>query len=333
MHSESLNRAGAWLAMLLWLCCAAVQAQPFTGFNDSVVRFASIDEGRKVLGADDEWIAATSVFQRSAVMDAPPPVSRDAFLAFSAGAVIAWQPAPQARWRAALEKIAPAFNALGLHLPGEVLIINSDGRESANTPYTRANAVVLPAGRGSSAGYSDEVLIAHELFHVVSRHDPALATRLYAAIGFEPVAPLQWPAAWLPLRIANPDAPHDRHLMRTRIAGRDVALMPLWVAKRANLDRSKGETFFDVLDVRLVEVLPGRAGAPSMVLMRDGQPVWHSLDAAGDYLQRLGGNTGYVIHPEETMADNVAFLVCGSQVRNPALLERIKAVLLAPRPH
>lgn len=63
--------SGAWL-LVGWLCCAAAQAQqpaqfaPFTGFNGSLVRFASVDEGRKVLAADDEWTAATSDFQRAA---------------------------------------------------------------------------------------------------------------------------------------------------------------------------------------------------------------------------------------------------------------------------
>jgi len=49
------------------------------------------------------------------------------------------------------------------------------------------------------------------------------------------------------------------------------------------------------------------------------------------YLRRLGGNTGYVIHPEETMADNVALLASGQRARNAALLARVKAVLQAPR--
>ena len=162
-----------------------------------------------------------------------------------------------------------------------------------------------------------------------SRHDPALATRLYATLGFEPAAPLQWPAQWLPLRIANPDAPHDQHLMRTHIDGRDVALMPLLVATRPQLDRNKRETLGAVRDVRLLEVLPGRNGRPTTAVLRNGELAWHSLDSsAKDYLTRLGGNTPYMVHPEETMADNIAFLVSGREVPNPALLQRIKAVLL-----
>ncbi|MEO8310315.1 MAG: hypothetical protein ABI520_04000 [Caldimonas sp.] len=48
-----------------------------------------------------------------------------------------------------------------------------------------------------------------------------------------------------------------------------------------------------------------------------------------DYLDKLGGNTGYIIHPEETMADNFALLVTRGVARNPALLDRIEAVLRA----
>jgi hypothetical protein len=175
---------------------------------------------------------------------------------------------------------------------------------------------------------SDVVLLAHELFHVVSRHAPALSTRLYAAIGFEPVAPLQWPAAWLPARIANPDAPNDRHAMRVSIAGRAALVMPLLMASRTELGPE--ESFFSVMEVRLLEVTTS-ANGPTLPVVRDGRPVWHAPDSVPDYLRQLGGNTGYVTHPEETMADNFALLVSGDPARNPALLKRIEGVLLAPR--
>lgn len=318
--------------MLVWLGCIATQAHaqaPLNGFEGSVVRFASVEEGQRVLMADDDWIAATSDFQRSAIMDKKPPTTREAFLAFHRGVVVPWPAEREAYWRATLARLAPTFNALKLHLPKDVLLVNSDGRESADAPYTRANAVVLPGAGSNNDGYTDLELLAHELFHIVSRYEPALATRLYATLGFEPAEPLQWPAAWTPLRIANPDAPHDRHLMRTRIDGRDVALMPLLVASRTQLDRSKGETFFTVLDIRLLEVQPGGPGVPTTPVRRNGELAWHSPDSsAKEYLARLGGNTSYIFHPEETMADNIAFLVSGRKVPNPALIKRIKAVLM-----
>jgi hypothetical protein len=66
-------------------------------------------------------------------------------------------------------------------------------------------------------------------------------------------------------------------------------------------------------------------------VLRDGEPVWHSPAQLPAYAARLGGNTGYIIHPEETIADNFAQLLTGRTVRNPALLQQIEAVLLAPR--
>jgi hypothetical protein len=60
--------------------------------------------------------------------------------------------------------------------------------------------------------------------------------------------------------------------MRTTLNGRDVALMPLLVARRAEL--KPGETFFDVLDVRLLEVTS--SATVTQAVRRDGQPVWHA---------------------------------------------------------
>src|SRR5438045_928309 len=62
----------------------------YNGVHNTVIRFASVDEGRAVLGADDEWIATTSELQRASMMGITPPASREAFRAWQAANVIAW---------------------------------------------------------------------------------------------------------------------------------------------------------------------------------------------------------------------------------------------------
>ena len=84
------------------------------------------------------------------------------------------------------------------------------------------------------------------------------------------------------------------------------------------------------MDVRLLEVSVA-AGAATLPVLRNGEPVWHAPERVPAFVARLGGNTGYIIHPDETMADNFAFLVSGRSVPNPALLAQIEAVLLTPR--
>lgn len=311
---------GAALSPLAW---AQDTPDAFTGFPGTRVRFATVEAGRAVLMADDEWMAATSAFQRQAVMLSPTPVTLEAFRRWNGDAVRPWSAEQMARWRSILEKLAPAFAVLRIPLPAEVLLVSSNGQESASAPYTRANAVVLP-DNANLAGYTETMLLAHELWHVAARHSPTLATRLYAEIGFDPMPELAFPNAWAAARIANPDAPGNRHAMRLEINSRSVLVMPVLVAARTTL--KAGEDFFSVMQPRLLEVEPDPAGGRTRAVLRDGEPAWHPLGTPA-YLRRLGGNTGYVIHNEEAMADNVALLAAGITPRNPELLARIRKVL------
>jgi hypothetical protein len=302
-------------------------ALPFAGQR---LAFASVSEGRRVLSADDDWLSATGGFQRRAMMGLASsdrqPVTLAQFRQWNADAVQPWAAPQRERWRAAALAIEARVRELGLPLPEETLLIASNGQESARMPYTRANAIVI-TGPSATPRATDAWLVAHELWHVVSRHAPALADRVYREIGFEPVPELVQPAAWDEIRIANPDTPGNRHAMRAEVEGRSVLLAPVLVAARTTL--AQGERFAALFEVRLLEVQPDADGQRSRPVMRNGVPRWHAVDRVPAFLERLGGNTPYVIHPEETMADNVAFLLTGRPARNTELLKRIEAVLQA----
>ena len=291
----------------------------------SRVRFASLEEARTALSADDAWVATTGNFQRAATLGVEGTVSVQQFRAGLAKAAQTCAPEQEQRWRSAAATLAPRFDALGVVLPPSVLLVCTDGSDAAGAPYTRGAAIFLP--RSLRLGpYADSELLAHELFHVLTRHHPELATRLYAALGFQAADALEWPAEWADSRISNPDAPHHRHFMRIDGPDGPVAVMPVLVARRTSLQ--PGETFFSVLDVRLLAVEPGEQGKPTRATRRNGQLVWQAAEVSPQYLGRLGGNTAYIFHPEETAADNFAYLVSGRRVRNPGLLAQFEKVLL-----
>jgi hypothetical protein len=299
----------------------------FDGIAGTRVRFASVAEARQRLSADDAWMRATSAWQRSAVMQRRDAVSWDEFRRWNADAALPWSAEQRARWTRALEALAPVFARLRVPLPGDVWLVSSNGQESADAPYTRGDFVALTTAFPAHP-VGDVFLMAHELWHVASRHHPTLATRLYAELGFEPVPTLDFPPAWAARRIANPDAPDNRHAMRITVDGRERLGTPVLVAGRTELQ--PGETFFSVLEVRLLEVQV--TGTTTTAVLRDGEPVWHAVDGAHGFLRRLGGNTAYVMHPEETLAENIALMAIegrGRPARNPELLARLRAVLQA----
>jgi hypothetical protein len=65
-------------------------------------------------------------------------------------------------------------------------------------------------------------MLAHEVFHLLSRSNPALRDRLYAAIGFEPCGEVRHPATLAERRITNPDAPINAHAIEVSLDGERV---------------------------------------------------------------------------------------------------------------
>jgi hypothetical protein len=297
----------------------------FRGFAGTEVRFAAVDVGQAILAVNDVWISATSDFQRSAIMRKPGPISVQDFIEWNRQSVQPWHADQRARWFSALKELAPAFNTLRVPLPRVVHLISSNGQESSGAAYTRANAVALTT-EDLPTGFTDAKLLAHELWHVAARHSPKTASKLYAEIGFRPIPDLQFPRQWQAIRIANPDAPRNAHAMRLQLNDRSTWITPVVVASRTQLNPL--ESFFDVMEVRLLEVTPGRGSGPSLAVIQEGAPSWHPVDGRHNYLEQLGGNTDYVNHYEEVMADNVALLATGADAHNPSLLGRLRAVLL-----
>lgn len=311
-----------WLAVLLLAGLQAASAQERFAFAGGWLQFATVDEGRAELTRADDYTETAGDFQRASVLGVAHAPDRDSFRAALAKSAQAWTPQQVARWRAAAAHIEPAFVSLRVRLPETVLLVSTDGSDSGGTPHTRGRAVFLPAQFRVYLG--DGELLAHELFHVLTRHQPELASRIYALFGYEPVAPLEWPREWAAQRIANPDAPHHRHVMWLQAGERRFAVMPVPVAWRATMP---GEPIFRVLELRLLAVEPGRDGQPTRALMHESGPVWKAPEAVPEFQRRLGGNTSYILHPEETAADNFAYLVSGRAVPNPQLLARLRAVL------
>lgn len=256
--------------------------------------FLSAREGATVLQREDEFLSNLSPFDRQARMQVADPVCQQQFVAFLGRQTLDWEEADQARLRASWAGLQTRLASLDCW-PAQIQLIHSTGLEEGQAPYTRGTAIVLPSQ--VLPGEKLELLLAHELFHVLSRARPELRAPLYALLHFEPSpVPRLEPSV---LRITNPDAPTLDWAWRDG----ERLLTPVLVASRA-YSPSDG-AFFSLMQLRLVD-----ARHPEQLLPVAEVPAY-----------ALSFNTHYIIHPDEILANN--FMLWGE----PGLPQQIQTIL------
>ncbi|MFO0612973.1 MAG: DUF4157 domain-containing protein [Polyangiaceae bacterium] len=289
-------------------------------FRGSEVVFASVEDGRSLLGASDDFTRALGTLDRQLRLHTTTPVTDGAFRAHAAAQVVDWADDAKTKWSAAAAKLGAALEGISISLPKVIPILQTTGKEEFDAAYTRGSAIVLPAREVSTSG-SPLQLLAHELFHVASRHDPALRARLYPLIGFKPVEVVELPAALEPKRLTNPDAFVNAFAIPVHLQSkggspdRSFLAVPL-VYCAPPLEQALGVGLGRAIGLSLLEV--DDAGK---VVTDQGTPRLHDVDET-DYLKVASVNTGYAIHPEEVLADNFALIVLERSGEKPDIQDR-----------
>lgn len=300
----------------------------------SVLAPASVEEGAAVLWAEDDFTRRMSPFDRQARLRAATAVSGAEHRAFAARAVLPWTDDERARIGAAVEGLGPRFEALGVRFPERVLLVKTSGDEEGGAAYTRGTAIMVPQAVLRSAPEALRRLVCHELSHVLSRHDPALRARLYAAVGFETCGEVELPGDLAARRITNPDAPAFDQAIRVRCDGVERPMVPV-LFSRAPYDAAARPPFLSTMEFRLIAVeVEGDPPRAKAVLDASGGPVLRRPQEVEGFFERTGRNTGYLIHPEEIVADNFVILVHAADpaarpAPSPEVVARIAEAFLA----
>jgi hypothetical protein len=227
------------LLSILWLTAMPVLGEDYPLTSTTSVRFASLEEGQKLLASRDEFALTLSRFDRQVRMQTAEDVSLDDWLAFNAGHTRQWNEAEMQRVTAALDDLRPRLARYELQLPKTILLVRTTGKEEGDAAYTRQAAIMLPDKVLAYPKEQLESLLIHELFHVVSRHDPALRQKLYAIIGFVPCDGIKLPAAW-DERGSQSGCPQDRLLHRVEGRGTGNGGAPFLLRRRRESDPQAG---------------------------------------------------------------------------------------------
>ena len=292
----------------------------------TVLRFAEVRDGVDALVRRDEFVKQLSPFDRQVRLRTDRDVTEEDLLAHIPRHVLPWTSEDVQKLTPLIESLARKLAPWKLALPGVLLLVKTDGREDASAAYCRGAAIVLP--ENMLGGRSLEKILPHELFHVLSSHNPRLRQALYQSIGFQRCNEVPLPGPLQDRKITNPDAPLNNQFITVTQDGRTMELMPVLFSKAARYDPVRGGNLFAYLEFKLM-ALENDNGVRRAALV-DGKPVFLEPAGVPGFAEQVGRNTSYVIHPEEILADNFVFLLNGRiDLPTPRVVEQMGKILQA----
>ncbi len=321
--------ATASLLFLVGAASAETEPAEVLFHSDTRIRFASPEEAAALLADADPWIQALSPFDRSAHSRQVNDPGQDAYLEFMAAEARAFTAEQMDALRRVIESADTRIERLGLELslPPMVLIIRTTGNEQSDAGYTRENAIILPDRLLGIPDNELEELFLHELFHIMSRHEPAIREPLYRVIGFHPCPNVPFPEELLPLKMTNPDAFHMDFCIDVAAGGAPYTVTPIIFAKAPY----SGGGFFASMEFRLMAV--ERVERRWRPVRESGELKLLDVQQVTGFFEKIGFNTNYIIHPEETMADNFVFAVVErDELPNPETAARLLEALRSGEP-
>jgi hypothetical protein len=244
--------------------------------------------------------------------------------------VTPWTEAEAARLDAMVARNGEKLAGLSAWLPDEVLFIKSGRGIDGGLPHTRANAIVF----GPSLPMEDaelEQLFYHELFHVLSRRaSPAARDSLYGLIGFERCASVTLPPNLRGRGVSNPDVEDGAFTVEVDGGGEPVDLMPFLTASPERYDPAK-PSFPSYFQLVFLNIKRGPRGSCALVTATGVTSIFPPGAVQAPLFAKVGRNTHYVFHAEETLADNFAYLMTGrTDLPDMWVIDKLRARLALP---
>jgi len=288
------------------------------------VEFASVEQGRAILGAKDDYTERLSYFDLTAKTRTAKAVTQNEYLSLAADSVVSWTEEEKKSVQPVLEQIKSDLKWIKWQFPKTVYLIRTNGNEEGGMSYTRANGVVLP---GKRVGGRSKGLITHELFHVLSRYNPDMRDELYAVIGFKKCNEIKVPQPLSQMTIANPDCPKLEHYIEVTYEGKKSYATILLYSQKP-YDANAGGSFSRYMTSKLLIVHQDANDKQFKPVLRNGQPLLIDFDKVEGFYEQVGKNTQYLLHPEEATASNFTLLFAArADVPSPEILEKMRAVL------
>ncbi len=199
--------------------------------------------------------------------------------------------------------------------PDTLILIKTKGQHYGESVYyTRENCIVIPENvlQGGMREQFTSTMY-HELFHIYSRLNPAKRARLYRLIGFESIGlqNLNIPGALAGRLLYNPDGVDFAQKITLKTPeGKTIDAIPVIYSNHLGYAAGK-KPFFAYVEFNLFQIEKAADGKWNVLTQADGLSSTLNLKTQPDFFRQIKDNTGYIIHPDEVLADNFSFLMLG----------------------
>jgi len=294
---------------------------------ETQVVFASKVEGAQLLTTVDDYIRALSPFDRSFMSQTPGEVTPQAFAQHLASLPVDWTASEMQLVEDVVQAVGLKLQPYDLDLPPTISLVKVQG--GPELPYTRGSFVVVPAPVLQLGASDLETIVTHELFHILSRHDPGLRQQLYAIIGFTECPELAYPAELADLKLTNPDTPLVNQAIKVSVFGQPYDVVPITYSP-VPYSSGMGTNPLAFVTFKLLAVQTGPG--ETLPLYWNGKPFTLDVAQVPSYLAQVGMNTQYLIHPDEILADNFVQLIQGktSNLPSPQIPQQMAQLLKKP---
>lgn len=293
----------------------------------SVSDFVSSDIGKKLIIQDDDYSRSLSKFDlKMRVNNAEPTLEN--LNTFTQEQVLDWTETE----KSLLDSLTKVISDIAIsknykfELPNQIAFIKTTMNENKGAGgYTRLNYIVLSKDVTSMPHDKLKSVIAHELFHVISRYNPKLRTQLYSVIGFTTCNHINITTSLKDFTISNPDAPNfDAYIVLKDNTGAEVKCAMVLYSDT----EYSGGLMFDYMKVGFLKL--NQNDDNSMELFAEnGKEKILQLAEITEFFEQIGYNTQYIIHPEEIVASNFELLFQESpKIPSKEILDKIESYLI-----
>jgi hypothetical protein len=311
---------------LILLTLVLATSNVFSNNIYSVSKFVSAEEGRELIVKDDDYSRSLSNFDLVLRVHSEEPTLEN-LNSFTQEQVLDWSEAERFLLDSLTKVISDIAieNGFKFELPEQIAFIKTTMEENKGAGgYTRLNYIVLSKDVLQMPKSKIKNVIAHELFHVISRYNHELRSELYSVIGFTTCNKIVITTELKNYTISNPDAPNiDAYIdLKDKDGNEELCAMVLYSDREY-----KGGALFDYMKVGFLK-LKQNSDKSMEIYTENGKEVILDLDDITGFFEQIGSNTKYIIHPEEIIASNFELLFDESpMVYSAEILSNIEEIL------